>query len=239
MKNKFFVASGCILIILLVFIIYISIISNKAIHQNSNISRDSNNERVQEESKTVEITFDEAVKKKMIYNDMPQQIAKEELIKEENRILEDLAQIQKKASDKTIEEIKSGINPRECIKYYSFRDEFEFPENNDFSVVLESMIVVVDNANGETHIDRADYLSTSIGKGREKAQWVQTASSNNIEINKTVVRLATTGYFTLQEDKPSKNQTIGFENLTTGKEEGILHSKTVYPTFNFRLNAVS
>lgn len=69
------------------------------------------------------ITFEEAVSLKASHENISYEEAKEKLLIEEERILTELAQNQKRRflSNKSVEQLKTELNARDVIEYYDYK----------------------------------------------------------------------------------------------------------------------
>ena len=88
-----------------------------------------------QEDKCQELTFEEVVLRKMAYDNISCAEAKEELLQEEARILEDFGL--RYAGTQVV-----GTQS-ELIKYYNYEKTFVYPDNTSFSCAINATIVTV------------------------------------------------------------------------------------------------
>ena len=88
-----------------------------------------------QEDKGQELTFEEVVLRKMAYDNISCAEAKEELLQEEARILEDFGL--RYAGTQVV-----GTQS-ELIKYYNYEKTFVYPDNTSFSCAINATIVTV------------------------------------------------------------------------------------------------
>lgn len=186
------------------------------------------------------ITFEEAVSLKASHENISYEEAKEKLLIEEERILTELAQNQKRRflSNKSVEQLKTELNARDVIEYYDYRKTFTYSKCTSFKAQLEASIVVVDDYSNHKFIDRVDYIYSRRIAGEYDFDWIEKAATANIAAGKKSVRLAVSGYFT-----SSKNVDVGGDFSLPGFSVGTtigntitLMSETVNVAYDYTVN---
>ncbi len=180
-----------------------------------------------QEDKCQELTFEEVVLRKMAYDNISCAEAKEELLQEEARILEDFGL--RYAGTQAV-----GTKS-ELIKYYNYEKTFVYPDNTNFSCAINATIVTVSDYGTTRYIDRVDMLSTRRVAGMYSYEWIQQSVSANISADKKSVRLAAAGHFsvTVTTSSGAGFEIGGFTYSGTVGTMKLYLSNTMYPTTTY------
>ena len=180
-----------------------------------------------QEDKGQELTFEEVVLRKMAYDNISCAEAKEELLQEEARILEDFGL--RYAGTQVV-----GTQS-ELIKYYNYEKTFVYPDNTNFSCAINATIVTVSDYGTTRYIDRVDMLSTRRVAGMYSYEWIQQSVSANISADKKSVRLAAAGHFsvTVTTSSGAGFEIGGFTYSGTVGTMKLYLSNTMYPTTTY------
>lgn len=183
------------------------------------------------------ITFEEAASLKASHENISYEEAKAELLIEEERILTELAQNQKRRflSNKSIEQLKTELNARDVIDYYNYAQTFSYSQNKNFKAQLEALIVIVDDYSNHKFIDRVDWIYTRRIAGEYDFDWIEKAALSTIAVGKKSVRLAADGYFTTSKDVSGGGgfELPGFTFETSIGNTITLMSDTVHVAYNY------
>jgi len=154
------------------------------------------------------ISFEEAVEKRMLSEDISYNEALEIMLKEEEEILQDYAEkiyqleyfnLSSLADkEKNINEIKSNIDIRSIINYVSVEQRFSYDQNTRYKAQLEAELRIVQDTSTSYIIDRVMGLTSIRIAGLYAYDWDETASDYDIAAGKKSVYMWVKGNFKVE-----------------------------------------
>lgn len=156
------------------------------------------------------ISFEEAVEKRMIFENISYEESLERMIKEEEEILQNFAEklyeenysksISLADNKEVINEIKNNINVRNIINYVSIEHPFTYEHNSYYKGQLEAELRIVQDTSKSYLIDKVTGLNGRRTAGTYAGEWVGTASDYDLAVGRKSVYMWIKGYFETQVD---------------------------------------
>lgn len=155
--------------------------------------------------KSKHLTFEEAVHKRMQYENITYEEALNKMTEEENQILQKHAEklyFKKLTKDSRldhrnveIQKIKDSISPRSIINYVSVEKEFSYSKNKNYRACLEAELQIYQDTDKSYFIEKVVGLSSRRVAGNYSCNWIQSQSGYDILPGKKSVYLWVKGYF--------------------------------------------
>ena len=162
-----------------------------------------------------EITFEEAIAKKMACDNISYTQARNELLEEEQRILTELGL--------TGQTTRNSTPRSDIINYYNFEKTFSYPQNSSFSCAINATLVIVSDYYNSRYIDSVATISTRRVSGLYSYDWNQTGVWSNISYDKKSVDLGATGYFSVTTTT-SSGASIDIPGFSVSGSVGSIHT---------------
>lgn len=167
-----------------------------------------------------EISFEEAVARRMEHDNISYEVAREELLSEEDRILSQLGM------NNTVS--RNGVARSDIIQYYNYEKTFTYSKNSNFSCAINATIITYADYGTTRYIDSVADLSTRRVSGLGDYDWVQQGVWHDISTDKRSVVLGATGHFSVTTTTSSSVEIPGFGSGSVGSNHTYL-SDTMYP----------
>lgn len=194
-----------------------------------------------------ELTFEESVQRRMDYENLPYEIALEQMTEEEEVILQKIAEklyferepteTKTEAHQTEIETIKNRLDPRTLIQYISLEQSFIYDKNPNFSTLLVADLRLIQDESGTQWIDSVLTLSSKIAHATPSSEWIESQTGADIAPDQKSVYLWIKGNFEVKEDI-SKADTSSPKGFTqAGSQDSIILylSDTLKATKTYRV----
>ena len=171
-----------------------------------------------------QLTFEEVVLKKMKYDNISYEAAKEQLLDEENRILTQIGMNEKNAYTNSM---RSNF-----VQYVEYSKEFDFPDNSEFSCAINVTIRTYSDFGHTRWIDEVVMMSTRRVSGRYSYEWIEEDKTSIISADKKSVKLMAMGHFSVTTSKEI-NASVELPGFSVGSSSGgtyLYLSNTMRPT---------
>ncbi len=123
-----------------------------------------------------QLTFEEVVLKKMKYDNISYEAAKEQLLDEENRLLTQMGMNKKSAY--------TNSTRSDFVQYVEYSKEFGFPDNSAFSCAINATIRTYSDYGHTRWIDEVVMMSTRRVSGLYSYEWIEEDKAHIISSDK-------------------------------------------------------